>query len=288
MITRKYIIISLLLWSFFQSCSLFEDDPLDPAYIHIDSYSVTVKPDEGTAHHDISDGWIYLDGSLLGAYENATDIPWLDANGRNEILVFPGIRDNGIRSLPSIYAMLRPDTFQLDFQALNVDTLRPTYRYFDDVLFLLTEGFEFGNFLTVDLDLNENTKAVRSTQDAFEGNYSAMLQVDSENPVLEVASEFVYTSLPNGRPVYLEFHYKNDHPFSIGLLGERLEAAPTRFYKLTLRPTDEWKKVYINFQEEITFTDFQGYRLLFGMQREENHRTDTATVFLDNIKFLHR
>ncbi|TVQ46459.1 MAG: hypothetical protein EA362_07595 [Saprospirales bacterium] len=270
------------------SCSFFEDDPLDPAYIHIDSHSISVKPEQGSAHHDISDSWVYLDGSLLGAYEKGTDIPWLDAGGNNQILVFPGIRDNGIRSLPTIYPMLRPDTFQVNFEPLNMDTLKPVYRYFDDVVFLINEGFEFGNFLTVDLDLNENTKVVRSRDDAFEGNYSAKLQVDSENIALEVASEFVYTGLPNGRPVYLELHYKNDHPFSVGLLGERIEASPTRFYKLTLRPTDEWKKVYINFQEEITFTDFQGYRLLFGLQWEEDHISDTATVYLDNVKFLHR
>jgi len=278
----------LLSFTLLVSCSLFEDDPLDPAYIHVDTYSVTVKPEQGTARHDITDSWVYLDGSLLGAYEKGTDLPWLDAGGSGEILLFPGIRDNGIRSLPSIYAMLRPDTFQLNFEALKIDTLRPVYRYFDDAVFLINEGFEFGNFLTLDLDLNENTKVVRSSDEAFEGNYSAKLQVSGENPVLEVASEFVYTGLPNGRPVYLELHYKNDHTFSVGLLGERLEAAPTRFYKLTLRPTDEWKKVYINFQEEITFTDFQGYRLLFGIQKDESHPTDTATVYLDNIKFLHR
>lgn len=288
MITRKNLFIYLLSCTLLLSCSFFEDDPLDPAYFHIDEHSISVKPEQGTAHHDLSDSWVYLDGSLIGAYEKGTDIPWLDAGGNNQILVFPGIRDNGIRSLPAIYPMLRPDTFQVNFEPLNMDTLKPVYRYFDDVVFLLNEGFEFGNFLTLDLDLNENTKVVRSREDAFEGNYSAKLQVDSENQALEVASEFVYTGLPNGRPVYLEMHYKNDHPFSVGLLAERVEASPTRFYKLTLRPTDEWKKVYINFQEEITFTDFQGYRLLFGFQWEDTHPSDTATVYLDNIKFLHR
>ena len=285
---RKITFPTLLSFTLLVSCSLFEEDPIDPAYLHIDTYSVKVESDQGTASHDISDSWVYLDGSLLGAFELGTDIPWLDRGGNGEVLVFPGIRDNGIRSLPSIYAMLRPDTFQLSFEALQIDTLKPVFRYFDDAVFLLNENFEFGNSLTLDLDNNENTKVERTRDEAFEGNYSARLQVDSENQVIEVASEFLYTSLPNGRPVYLELHYKNDHPFSVGLLGERLEAAPTRFYKLTLRPTDEWKKVYINFQEEITFTDFQGYRILFGLAKDESHPTDTATVFLDNIKFLHR
>nr|MBS0036845.1 hypothetical protein [Saprospiraceae bacterium] len=270
------------------ACGLFEEDELYPHYIHMNDYHIVVEDQQGTADQNLSDSWVYYGGDLLGAFELGADVPILNNKENNQLLIFPGIRENGIRALPSLHFMLRPDTFDLQWEALKIDTLVPTFRYFDDVNFRLIENFEFGNTFNQNLDGNPSTRLVRSSEDSFEGSYSGKMEVFEGSEVLEAASDFIYLDLPNGRPVYLEMNYKNNHPFSVGLVGERPEAAETKFYKITFNESEDWNKVVINFQDEISLGGFTGYRILFGMSLDRDHPVDTATVFLDNLKLVHR
>lgn len=269
------------------SCGLFDEDERYPSYIHIAEYHVEVSENQGAAAQDISDIWVYQNSDLRGAYPLGVDVPLLDIED-SQLLLFPGIRENGIRSLPSIHFMLRPDTFYLNTPELSVDTLVPTFRYFDDVVFRWVETFDFTNTLSRNEDGNPNTVVQRTNEESFAGNFSGRMRVDRENPLIEAATEFVYLDMPVGRPVYLEMHYKNDHEFAVGLIGERFGELNDKVYKLFLNPTDEWKKVVVNFQDEITFSDFDGYRILFGLFLSSDHPSDTATVYLDNLKLLHR
>lgn len=287
MTSLKFFVGLLLAAIFMYSCNLFDEDEMNPTYVHIPSYEVEVKSGEGTAAQDISDTWVYWGSDLLGAYELGTDIPILEDSDR-DLLVFPGIRENGIRSLPSIHFMLRPDTFQIERTPFAIDTIVPTFTYFEDVEFRLVEAFEFGNSFSRNVDNNNSTRIERTMEDAFEGNWSGRMRVDTENPLLEAATDLLYLDLPRGRPVYLEFHYKNDHPFSVGFVGERPAQAITKFYKLNLNESEGWNKVVVNFQNEISQSSFTGYRILFGMLLDPEIGLDTATVYLDNIKLLHR
>ena len=272
----------------FTACGLFEDDEEFPVYIHVEEYDVIVENGQGGAHQDISDVWVYSGSDLLGAYPLGVDIPILEDLDR-PILLFPGIRENGIRALPSIHFMLQADTFFLNTAELQVDTLKPVFRYFDDVDFRWVETFEFTNSLTWDVDGNTNTRVERTSEKSFTGNYSGRMQVDSENPVAEIATDLLFLDMPGGRPVYLEMTYQTDHEFSVGLIGERLASPFDKVYKLNLNPTNgEWRTIVVNFQDEITFSQFDGYRILFGLFMESGHDSETATVYLDNLKLVHR
>lgn len=69
-----------------------------------------------------------------------------------------------------------------------------------------------------DRDGDLNTKMVNSgSQDAFEGTNSGLIELTSVNPF---ETWYDFDSQPiSTDPIYLEFHYKSDIPFSIGFIS---------------------------------------------------------------------
>ena len=259
-------------------------DPV-PAYIYIEDLPLSVQPGEGTASEQITEAWFYANGDFLGAYSFPALIPVIAA-GPTDILIFPGIRVNGISSTPDIYPFFRRYEETLDLTPVATDTLNPQTAYLADLDFALIEGFETSNLFIDDLDSDPETGLQQTDEDVFEGARSGRMVLSSEHALVEVASLPILTDLPtNSSPVFLELNYRNNTEFSVGLVGHQTGIGPTRYTLLFVRQREEWSKIYVDLTEALFLSQLEGYQILIRAVHDPDNAE--SFVLLDNIKLVH-
>ena len=259
-------------------------DPV-PAYVYMADMPLSVSPGEGSASEHITEAWFYADGDFLGAYAMPALIPVI-ATGPTEILVFPGVRVNGIASTPDIYPFYRRFEATIDLAPEKTDTLRPTTTYLSDLTFAINEGFETSNGWIDDLDGDPETGIEQSETDVFEGTRSGRIVLTPANPLAEVASLPLLDDLPtNSSPVYLELDYKNNTEFSIGLVGHQTGIGPTRNTLLFVRKRDDWSKIYVDLTEALFLSQLEAYQVMIRATHDPDNTE--SEVLLDNIKLVH-
>ena len=90
------------------SCEIINPEEAIPAYIQIDTIQfINNSVAEGTAEQKIVEAWVNVDDDFLGTYDLPASIPVLKSGAAN-VIVRPGIKDNGIGSLSEIYTFFEP------------------------------------------------------------------------------------------------------------------------------------------------------------------------------------
>jgi hypothetical protein len=271
----------MLFLLFFTSC-VQENDV--PAYINIPSYSFTTTTGQGTSAQKISDVWVYVDGQSLGAYQIPARFPFVGV-GKHEFLLFPGIRNNGIRSNPVIYGPAKTFSTTLDLKSGDDVTIRPTTTYTDGVKIWLNEDFERTNYFTVAIDNNTATKFV-TVPNGFEGN-GGSITLTKANPIIQKAAS-VKAQLPdNAQSTYIELHYKTESPLEVGVIGYT-PANPTgeTAYKILLLPNSAWNKTYIDVTQEAKSLKAKDFQVVFRSQIPDS--LTQATILIDNVKLIQK
>ena len=151
---RKIFFFCSLILLFFNSCVT---ENAVPAYIHVPAFSLTTKPSEGTASEKITDAWVYVDGQINGVFQLPATLPIVEI-GKHDLKIFPGVRNNGTRSNPVIYALYNAYSVNFDLKAGKIDTIRPFTTYFNNLNFALMEDFERTNTFIIDQDNNTNVR----------------------------------------------------------------------------------------------------------------------------------
>ncbi len=255
------------------------------SYVWIDDFDLTVSAGQGSASERITEGWFYANGEFLGAYSLPHEVPVI-AEGQTEIQVFPGIKVNGIISTPDIYPFYARYEVDLDLEPERTDTIRPSTEYLNSVKFAFIEDFETGNAFVDDIDGNTETSLeVISGPDVFEGQRSGYIQLTEENPIIEVANLPILQDIPtNNSPVFLEFNYKNNVQFGVGLVGIDPNLPPSRAVILVLNESEEWNKMYLGLTSSLRASDFPAYQIYITAAYEPGE--ETAEIFLDNFKLV--
>ncbi len=258
-----------LFYILFSSC---EDEPI-PAYLNIPSMSVTAKTAEGSSSSNISDVWVYQNFNLQGAYELPVEFPIL-AEGSTRLLVYAGIKLNGISTTRAIYPFYDADTIDVTFVPATVDTFSPSVSYSNNAVFDFIEGFENAN--------NFSNMQRITGGDVFEGNFSGKLIADSLEVIASTNSTY---DIPfNSTAVFLEMDYKNNHLFEVGIIAH-VGAETYSFYKLTIPPKDAWNKLYINFTPEVNGIQADDYQIYFRIVPTMD--ANDIHLFFDNVKLIH-
>ena len=247
-----------------------------PIYLHIDSASLAEDgPAYGSSSSRIPDTWVETGSQDLGAYEAPVNIPIL-ATGDVPILLSAGIYDNGIISSRAVYPFYRPDTFTLHHvTAGQTYTYHPVYHYFANTKFALQQDFEVSKGFT------------NLVQDAngYEGKCGAItLQAQDTVILSEQGNGKVINT--NGREAYVEMNYRmsSDKLYcKVGL--EIISHGVMSYYTLIdLKPTSEWKKVYLNFSNTIGNNRDCEFRIFFAPSKDAGQE---ATMYVDNVKLLY-
>lgn len=269
---------------FFSAC----DQSVEiPSYIQIDDYTITTNVDlQGSDSDNIQDVWVYANGRLLGAFNLPATIPVLET-GLTNIIIDPGIRENGLNSAPRVYPYYTRFETEVELITGETVTISPSSSYASNVEFPLIEDFEESNFFVVDLDNDDATEVVISAQGAIDG-FAGRVDLTTDHPAFAVGTSFFLENLPTdgSAAVYLELDYKNDIPLALGLVAIENTGQESTFYSHVLNAKGDWNKVYINFSELLINTQAAKYQVTFASTLPDE--VSSATILLDNIKVIHR
>ncbi len=272
------------------SVSACKDEPEQiPAYLKINPYQVTAPG--GASWQAITDGWLYVNGEFLGAYTLPATVPVL-AEGDTEIILFPGIKENGIEATPNIYPYLKRYTKNYNLVAGQTTTIQPTTEYETSIKYGFGVGrgdFDGGSSIGLenrdgDVDIN-----VELTSDNSFAGQCLIMRADTAHPIMDVATELMKDLPFLGAPeVWLELHYNADVPFFLYLLNGNPENTQ-KVYQFNT--TEGWNKIYINLTQHIVNTGFADHRLYFRLSlprdNSGNYEQINGTVRLDNIRVVH-
>lgn len=270
-----HMMFCLMLFSL--SCDLVQDHHLNPSTIKVSSVSLT-NSNNAPLSHAIRDIWVYIDDQYAGSFTVPFFIPVLESGERN-LKLYPGIRYYGILSKPEIHPLIEPIETTQNLIAGNVVELQAKFHYKNNLSIILNEGFESGSIFINDLDSFPASKLVRSGLLSRNGNFAGYAALDKQNTVVESASTFF--TLSNKKTVFLEFDFKSDVDFNVGIISY---PSKQKNYFLALRPAADWKKVYIPLHEIVFENNEQNFQLAF---RASISNTLAMGYFaIDNVSVL--
>ena len=276
------LFLSMAVAFLLSSCSIFDGEPLEPAYLFIDTFSVTADPiTQGSGTEKVQDGWVYINGQQLGVFQLPTTIPVLDT-GMVEITVFGGVKENGLTGLSTIYPFYRGYELERQLVPFQTDTLTPAVTYQSGLSFLFLERFEIGNGFSVTSPGNVALSITTNPDEVLEGNRSAVALIDSTN-YLRITTDPV-TLPPVGQPVWAEIDYKCNTEFEFWLTGFYAGGVPVSSYMISVPPRDSWNKIYLNLGVKVQQFQADSYGL--EIRALKNDSLDTGILYFDNIKIV--
>lgn len=266
-----------------------EPEPI-PAYLRIEPFIVNEKG--GAGWQEITDGWLYVNDEFLGAYTLPATVPVL-AEGECEILVFPGVKENGILATPNLYQFMKRYETTLDLSPPGITAIQPQTEYATDAVIPWGERGDFdgsSELQFVNRDGDDSTSYVLTTDSAYAGK-SIRMQVDEDHPLIEIATEKVPLPTTAEQEVWLELHYKNDVSFTLNLLSSTNNSSEFIQVVFLFNKSDGWNKIYINLTEFLVASLQEDHRLDFRVtlpKNEQGQYTQTSgKVMLDNIRLVH-
>lgn len=286
---RKSLYVLIFVVIYLTSC---RDSPWEaevPTYLLVDTFSLTTTAEEGSNSHDIRDVWVYDNTSLLGAYELPAEVPLLGSEIKNLVL-YPGIRENGNSFFPDLYFLYTPDSLTIDPTTSSEFSIQPSTEYDSRTKFAFIENFESGNIFTESLTSEDSSEMQIVTDTVFEGNKSGMIEVsDDDSTAVVVATEEAYGPFfEDGLQAYLELNYKTEVPITIGYSGVSFDGETQEFLKVTLNPVQEWRKAYIEFTEEFSGDDIFRTRIVLRVDYDERYtEKPSGRAYFDNVKLVH-
>jgi hypothetical protein len=264
-----------------------DEEEAIPFYVRIEPFQVNAPG--GTGGQEITEGWLYAGVDFLGAFTLPAVVPVLPSADQTKLIVFPGVKENGIAATPNIYPFLTRWETTVTPQPGDTVVLQPVSEYDPAAEFPWgPEGKSFAGGSSEGLE-NQDTDPVTAfgvtTADAFDG-HSVLLHVDAQNPVMEVVTDPVELPTSGGQQVWLEMHYRNDVPFVLGLIAydpdpEYLEGV----FVFNVRPG--WNKIYFNITEQVAVLRQNQYRLFFRLNLNDAGSATEGSVWLDNIRLVH-
>ena len=275
-------------------CDIINPAEEIPAYIYVTEFSFSTDVGtEGSSSSRITDVWVSVNNDFIGVYNLPALVPIIN-KGEQVLTLNAGIKDNGVAATPEIYPFYEPYVITVDLQATEVDTIRPSTRYLEDITFGFIEDFERQNqVFQEELDNDETTRVTLTDEEVFEGNFSGHIRLDTEHPFIEVATIDRYRDLMEaGVFVYLEVNYKSDIPVLFGIVGhdEGLLDTGRIFYDPGFNASEDWKKIYFNLTQLLFDNAFDEYQIVMQsiLPLENGQFTlQSADIWLDNIKLVH-
>lgn len=284
---HKIILLALLSAVLINGCDIINPNEKIPAYVTINNFTFTTSLEtQGYASSKITDAWVYANNVFIGAFELPATIPIL-AEGPTEIIVYPGIKENGISGTGMIYPFYNPYTITSNLSAGETTVLSPatTYKNSASISFIMIERFESSNPFTSVISDGELTTTSNEAE-VFEGNRSAVSTLVNDVDTFYVQTSNLLNFPAIDHQLFLELDYKCDISYNVWFKCNTATGSAIYDEVLTVTAKDYWNKIYINLNATLQFFAAyqpESYQLEF---RAINPKTDTAQLFYDNIKII--
>jgi len=279
----RYFYFLVLILVLFASCKKWDKEEEIPSYLRV--YSAQVETDfstQGANTNNISDMWVNIDGNRQGTYEMPTTFPVLET-GRHTVMLRAGIKVNGIaasRTIYPFYTILEIDTILTAGEVLKLD---PIYTYKSETVFAWMESFQ-GNGFSLDRD-SESDTTLYVVSDST-GNKYGKFTIDALRQRFYYKSAEAYALPKNGSSIYLEFDYRCDHPFTVGLLVNKLQSSiNTPILVLNPHP-NSFNHVYVYLTTTVTDNlDAIDFNVIIQSALQDGYAEGNCEI--DNLKLLH-
>jgi len=207
---RLFLFISILS----VSCNVINKEEAIPAFINIEEYHLN-PGDLGSAHHNISDAWLSVNGEFIGVFELPATIPVL-TEGPATIRISPGIKNFGQANDRQDYKLIEDFVLNTTLVPEEIISLSPEINFFDSLI--LQPSSE--DFSGTGANLIVNPGSFEIVEDPTLDS-SPLTDIDvgefiSESGLLEITSDSPF-SVVNLGPTFLEFDYQTNENFLVGL-----------------------------------------------------------------------
>jgi len=281
-----FLSVLVLLASSYTSCELINPEEQIPSFLRIDSISFATASSEGKPIENFTDAWVYDNEQLVGVYELPAVVPVLRGGDAN-IRIRAGIKLNGQvgTRVPYIFSVDYLKTIELfpDSQ-LHIN---PTLFFKEGVTFDWLENFDNSSTTTLSKTSQSQAEVERITGvESYDGG-SLKLALDADQLIFECKMTGDGVDIPGGgTPSFLEFTYKCNNSFVVGLFSE--DPGGTRQNSIIiLNPSEDWNHIYINLTDVVSANpNYTAQNPFFGFIRDENVEGE-AFVILDNIRMMH-
>lgn len=279
---RNFLLYLILSVSLFLVVSCNKEKLKSPTasfiYVGHPTVNVTSSFAQGTNSHKITETWIYVNGQYIGAFPLGGVIP-IVATGNAQILMYGGIKNNGIAATRVPYAMYAGYEFTQNFEPGKTYTINPVYNYISGAQFHLLENFESSGVLFT----AAGDSAFSLTTDpskVFEGLKSLQMGMSDAKPTTAIKTSGHITTFPqNSSTAYLEMNYKCNQSIVVTMIAGDTEERSV----ITLNKTDGWNKIYIKLSEAVyTQPVYSYYDLVIKATKE----VANPEIYIDNIKII--
>lgn len=282
----------------FSACDR-ETEPT-PAYLTVEPFELLST--DPTVHGSISQKITHADMFMfdstenksyqLGTYELPATFPVLNT-GNFSLNVDPIIKANGNSFYLQNYPFYNRFSTPITLTPNGDLTVKPITTYRSEAVFEFIEDFEHNGVLFgIDRDNDDLTFLKPSSTDAFEGQYSALVTLDTAHPIIVAQTSDLYRiDFATAGKIYLELNYKTDVPLEFGLVpvDENGTEGEIKFeYVVLAKP--EWNKIYFDMTEIVSTAPASRFAIIFrgGIPIVEGKFTlNQAEIRFDNIKLVH-
>jgi len=278
------------------SCEIINPEEDIPAYIQIDTVVLnSVENETGTPAHRITDVWVSVGETFLGAFPLPATIPVLD-EGNRPLIVDAGVIVDGFTAKRMIYPFYTRLLSDIDLTRTEITTVVPEFDYLpiDELDVLLLEDFDFGGGTVMgeDLDGNPATVIISNTDpiNVFEGQASGSIELNNVDNRAIVGSNLPYNTVDDGtRPIFFEMHYKSDSNIEVGVFGynEDFIRVGVNFFQF-FKARENWTKVYVDLKDPISDLrgnfGFKYFQMVLRIDKSNDQ--SKSFTYLDNLKIF--
>ena len=280
------LLVVLFISLIFSGCNLINPDEKEPTFLVIPEYSFNTNPAQGTNSEKFTEMWVYVNDNILSITDVPAVIPIVTSEPVS-IMVWPGIKNNGISTSRIYYTPVEPQYFTLQPKPLQYDTIRPVFRYWDDLI-IRQSDFDASTPSFVAQSANQGQFSI-VTDDAlvFEGSRSGLLKLEQGQDYLSFKMEENFDFTP-GQSVFLELNYSASAQFNIGVIS-MTSGNPVKDQVLIVNPTTAdptiptWNKIYVDLGLVVQQNPNASYYELF-FEMFGTSATRPVSLYLDNIK----
>jgi hypothetical protein len=242
----KYFILiccGVLLW---QGCNTINPSEPIPTYIHVDSFHF----EENTAlhttlSHQITTVWAFYNNNPIGVFDLPANIPVVTngtADGKLEL--DPGVAIDGMNNFLGVYPFYVPDTSHFTPQPGKVINYTPKTKLYTNCKISVLSNFEFGATKFALAGGNIPMTIVSDPAFLFEGGGTGSIFLNAATDS-SIDSTITAFTIPSGS-AFIEFNYKSDLPFYVGLQAHLSTISSTPYYLAGIKPSDHWQKFYLS------------------------------------------
>lgn len=255
----------------------------DAAFLVVDSAAVTGSPDMvGSLRHEIEAVWIFDSAGFLGAFPLKRKVP-VPMSSIGRLTLKAGVRESGMANAVTPYPFFQAVTVPFHPAPWQTDTFRPTFEYSPATRFWLLENFEHGwSYWDVSEAAQATVGRAASPADVFEGDGTFEAHIQPHG-LFEIITHDSFSFDTVRSSIYMELHYRTT---TIMVIGAYFRQGNSRAQEalIYLRPTQRWRKLYLNFTNLLSdLTDGTTVRFFIGGWDQDSTED---RVWLDNIKVL--